>query len=135
MESNIIVDNEYITIIDLPDKKMLYHTVHKPLGGQPFRDALLTGYQALQDLGYSKWLSDDRLNGPMSDDDRAWGEENINRRSIEAGWKYWALVVPKELVAAGSMTPTIEAMHELGLRMMVFSEVDEAFAWLDQFKD
>jgi hypothetical protein len=130
-----IVDNEYITIKFLPDKKMIYHTVHQPISGQNLRDALTAGFNALQKYGVSKWLSDDRKNGPMSDEDRDWGAENINRRSLEAGWKYWALVVPQQIVAAGSMAPTIEAMFDLGLRMMVFSKVEDAVAWLDQFHD
>ncbi len=134
-DNMIILDNEYITISYLPDKKTIYHTVHQPISGQQLRDALLVGFQALQDYGCHKWLSDDRKNGPMSDEDREWGEINLNRRSLEAGWKYWALVVPEMLVAAGSMAPTIEAMHGLGLRMMVFSNVEEAFKWLDEFKD
>jgi hypothetical protein len=133
-DHTLILDNEYITISYLPDKNTIYHTVHKPISGQPLREALLTGFQALQDLGCCKWLSDDRKNGPMSDEDREWGEININRRSLEAGWKYWALVVPEALLAAGSMAPTIEAMHTLGLRMMVFTTVEDGFRWLDQFE-
>lgn len=133
MSEVVIIDNEYITLKYLPDKKMIYHTVHQPISGQPLRDMLLTGFNAIKEYGISKWLSDDRLNGPMSEEDRAWGSENINRRSMEAGWKYWALVVPQEIIAAGSMAPTMEAMFEYELRMMVFSDVESAFAWLDQF--
>jgi hypothetical protein len=135
MADVIIVDNQYITIKFLSDKKTIYHTVHQPISGQNLRHALITGFNALQQYGVSKWLSDDRKNGPMSDEDREWGAVNINQRSIEAGWKYWALVVPEEVVAAGSMAPTIEAMFNVGLRMMVFSEVEEAFDWLDRFDD
>ena len=135
MSETIIVDNEYITIRYLDDKKMLYHTVHKPISGQPLRDALITGYDALKEYGISKWLSDDRKNGPMSDEDREWGEVNLNQRAMEAGWKYWALVVPEQVVAAGSMAPTIRALYDYGLRMMVFSDLEEAFKWLDSLPD
>jgi SpoU rRNA methylase family enzyme len=71
----------------------------------------------------------------MSDEDREWGEINLNQRAMEAGWKYWALVVPEQVVAAGSMVPTIQALYEYGLRMMVFSNLEEAFNWLDSFPD
>ena len=135
MPDVIIIENEYITIKYLPERKMIYHTVHQPISGQVLRDSLMTGFDALQQYGISKWLSDDRNNGPMSDEDRDWGNEHINRRSMEAGWKYWALVVPQEVVAAGSMTPTMEAMHQLGLRMMVFADLESAFEWLDKFDD
>lgn len=130
-----VLDNEHITISYLPDKKIIYHTVHKPISGQVLRDSLLAGYEALQHYGATKWLSDDRQNGPMSDEDREWGEINLNRRSMEAGWKYWALVVPQVVAAAGSMASTMTSLYELGLRMMVFTELEPAFEWLDSLED
>jgi hypothetical protein len=54
MSETIIVDNEYIIIRYLDDNKMLYHTVHKPISGQPLRDALISGYDALQAYGISE---------------------------------------------------------------------------------
>ena len=135
MADIMILDNEYISMSYLPDKKILYHTVHQPIGGKILRDALLLGIESLQKYGAHKWLSDDRKNGPMSAEDQAWGAVNVNQRAIEIGWKYWALVVPEQLVAAGSMAPIIEANFELGMRMMVFSDVKEAIHWLDQFKE
>jgi hypothetical protein len=89
----------------------------------------------LQHFGASKWVSDDRLNGPMSQEDREWGNANLNARAKEAGWKYWALVVPKAVVAAGAMIPIIDLLFKQGLRMMVFSEVEDAFKWIEQFED
>lgn len=135
MSETIILDNQYITIRYLPDKKMIYHTVHQPFSGQPLRDALVAGFDALQEHKVCKWLSDERKNGPMSADDVEWGNKNLNQRSMEAGWKYWALVVPEQVVAAGAMVPTMNALYELGLRMMVFVSVEEAFEWLDRFED
>jgi hypothetical protein len=62
-------------------------------------------------------------------------KKNLNSRALEIGWKYWALVVPEQLIAAGTMTPAIEAYYELGMRMMVFSDVKEAIQWLDRFEN
>ena len=135
MSETIVLDNQYITIKYLPDKKMIYHTVHQPFGGQALRDALIAGFDALQNYKVSKWLSDERKNGPMSAEDIEWGNKNLNQRSMEAGWKYWALVVPEQLVAAGAMVPTMNALFELGLRMMVFSNVEEASEWLAKLED
>jgi hypothetical protein len=131
MSQVAIVDNEYITVEYVPDKRMIYHTIHKPAGGQLFRDALNAGTEALRENGACKWLSDDRKNGPLSREDAEWGFNDWNRRTIEAGWKYWALVVPPAVVAAGSLIPTMQALFELGLRMMVFTELEAASEWLD----
>lgn len=134
MSQNILVDNEYITIIYLPDKKMVYHTIHKPVGGQIFRDALNVGTEALKKYKVCKWLSDDRKNGPLSAEDANWGFDDWNRRTIEAGWKYWAVVVPEKLAAAGTLSKTIMDLSRLNLRMMVFTNLEEAFKWLDRME-
>jgi hypothetical protein len=131
MSQIIVVDNEYITVEYLPEKKTIKHTIHQPVGGQVFRDALNAGTATLAKHGACKWLSDDRLNGPLSPEDVEWGFNDWNRRTIDAGWKYWALVVPPEVAAAGSLIPTMTALFELGLRMMVFTEVEAAAEWLD----
>ena len=127
----ILYQDEFITVRYDPQHKFIYHTIHKPVEGWPLRNALLAGTEALKKYKVTKWLSDDRLNAGLSDEDRDWGMENWNVQTIEAGWKYWAMVVPTEVVAAGSMIPTMNAWYELGLRMMVFATLDEAIKWLD----
>lgn len=127
----ILVDNEYITVKYVAEHQFIHHTIHKPIGGQPLRDALIAGTEGLKKYGVSKWLSDDRKNGPLSKEDTEWGMENWNLPTIQAGWKYWALVVPTEVVAAGSMMPAMNGFYELGLRMMVFDNLEEATNWLD----
>lgn len=88
-----------------PQPKFIYHTVYRPVEGWSLRNALLAGSEALKKHGPTKWLSDDRKNSPIADADREWGVENWNIPTINAGWKYWALVVPTEVVAADSMIP------------------------------
>jgi hypothetical protein len=134
MTRQIIVDNEYMTIEYLPERGVIYHTVHQPVSGNHLRDSLNAGTEFLKDNGVTKWLSDDRLNGPLPQEDAEWGFNDWNRRAISYGWKYWALVVPKEVKAAGSMIPVIENLYELGLRTQVFTDLDTAFAWLDKQK-
>ena len=135
MSEIILLDNENVTLRYLEDEQVIYHTVHQPISGQPYREFLEMGLDALQEYGVTKWVSDDRKNGPMTDEDREWGDINLTGRAMETGWKYWALVVPEALVAAGSMQATMAALHEQGLRMMVFDNVDDAFNWIEQFDD
>lgn len=96
-----------------------------------FKDALNTGTDALAHYGVCKWLSDDRKNGPLSPEMVDWAFNEWNARAIQAGWKYWANVVPENIAAAGTLTPVINALHEYGLRMMVFTTVEDAVDWLD----
>lgn len=134
MANKTIVKNDHLTIEYLADKGIIYHTVHKPVSGAVFRDSLNTATEFLKDNGVTKWLSDDRLNGPLPQEDVEWGFNDWNRRAISFGWKYWALVVPKEVEAAGSLVPVISNLHDLGLRMQVFTNTESAMEWLDSVK-
>lgn len=131
MANVILAENEYITVQYVPEKGMIHHTIHQPYGGAPFREALNKGTTALKEYGICKWLSDDRKNGPLSEEDIEWGFNDWNKRTIEAGWKYWALVVPTDVMSAGSLMPTIQALFDLGLRAMVFDNLEAAQEWLD----
>ncbi|NLX09585.1 MAG: hypothetical protein GXY36_08005 [Chloroflexi bacterium] len=133
MSNIILFDHERITVEYMTDKKIVHHTIHAPVGGQILRDALESGTAALAKYGASKWLSDDRKNGPLDEAEREWGFVDWNRRTMEAGWKYWANVVPQAVVDAGTLGPTIEDLFTLGLRVMVFTDLEEATAWLDSF--
>jgi hypothetical protein len=134
MSEVIIIDNEYITVKYLEDKKIIYHTVRKPIPDQFLKDAVNAGTDALIEYGACKWLSDDRKNGPVSREIAEWGRKEWNPRSIAGGWKYWANVVPVEVAAAGALTPVIEDLFNLGLRMMVFSDLESALEWLDKME-
>ncbi len=127
----LIVDNEYITLQYLPDQKTIHHTIHQPIPNQVLKDALDAGTKALQEHGGCKWLSDDRKNGPLSDDLQEWGTNHWIPLTIAAGWKYWANVVPEALAAAGTLVEPMRILFDLGLRMMVFTSVEEAMRWLD----
>lgn len=134
MGETIIVQNDYMTIKYLPERSIIHHTVHKPVSGAIFRDSLNTATEFLKENGVTKWLSDDRLNGPLPQEDVEWGFNEWNRRAIGYGWKYWALVVPSEVEAAGSLVPVISNLHDLGLRMQVFTNAEDALEWLDSVK-
>ncbi len=131
MSQIILLDNEYITTVYVPDKDMIYHTVHQHITGPNLWEALKIGSDALIENGAYKWLSDDRKNGPLSPEDIEWSAVNFQPRTIEGGWKYWAIVVPEAVIAAGALVSTMEALYELGLRMMTFSSVEAAEEWLD----
>lgn len=129
-----IVDNEFITVQYLPDHQTIHHVIHKPIPDQALMDAVNAGTEALKKYGVCKWLSDDRKNGPLSQATVEWAANDWNPRTIAAGWKYWANVVPQEIVAAGALTPLIEDLYGLGLRMMVFTNPEQALEWLDKQK-
>ena len=131
----VLFDNECITLVYHPNKKIIHHTIHQPICGEPLRAVLNQGTEALAEYGACKWLSDDRLNGAILPEDAEWGRDYWHARAIASGWKYWANVVPHEVQAAGTLNASIEHLFELGLNMMVFTTPDEAMEWLESRAD
>ncbi len=131
----VVFDSEYITVEYLSDNKIIRHTVHKPVEPKFWLEALNAGTDALIEHGACKWLSDDRKMGPLpTDDESVQGSNAWTERTIAAGWKYWANVVPVDVISAGSLIGAMDALHQLGLRMMVFDDVEKAIAWLDSLE-
>ena len=86
MSDIIIVDNEFITVRYLDDKKIIYHTIHKPVPTPYLSAATNAGTDALEKYGACKWLSDDRKNGPLSPETMEYGRTVWIPRTIAAGW-------------------------------------------------
>lgn len=126
----IIAENEYVTLRYVESQNYLYHTVHRPVDETVFMASLDSGVDFMHQHHVQKWLSDDRLNGPFSETFSQWAINDWIPRSIQAGWKYWANVVPVEIKAAGTLGPFIEVLYDMGLRMMVFSKLEEAQTWI-----
>lgn len=130
-----IIDNEYVTLQYLPDSKVIYHTIHKPVPAAQLIELMNAGTEALQQYGACKWLSDDRNSGPLPPEFMEWVFQGLGERSIAAGWKYWANVVPQDIAAAGTLAKAIDALYEMGLHMMVFTDLEEATRWINKMKD
>ncbi len=130
MTISTIIDNEYATLVYENEAKIVHHTFHKPISGEPFRQVLNTGIETLRSHGASKWLSDDRGNSALPDDDTAWAQSNWFPRAVAAGWKYWALVVPEDIMARMNLAEFVQSYYDQGLRIMVFTQPAAALDWL-----
>ena len=125
-----IIKNEFATLVYHPESKIIHHTFHQPIGGDKFREVLNTGTDALEKYGASKWLSDDRGNSALSQEDTDWSMNFWFPRAIKAGWKFWALVVPQDLLARMNLKEFVDSYYDKGLRIMVFNGPEEAMQWL-----
>lgn len=125
-----IIDADYMIMVYYPDTKILHHTMRKPLHGQLLRDYLDKGTKAFHQYGATKWLSDDRKNTQIPQEDADWAMMDWAPRTIEAGWKYWAIIVPDEINARASMRGFMEDFFEKGVRINLFASVEDAKNWL-----
>jgi len=128
--AEIIFDSEYITVVYHPDTKIVHHTIHKTVPFPILTAATDAGTEALARYGASKWLSDDRKNTALSPESYEYALSDWGVRTVKAGWKYWALVVPEELSGRLDMVRMVELCYNLGVRVMVFTDLEKAELWL-----
>jgi len=130
MAEQIILENEYATIRYITDHKYVYHTFHKPIGGQPFRDILDAGLDALKANNANKWLSDDRNNSEFEPEDAQFAIADWEPRAANAGWKYWALVVPESVAGRAGMVDIVNTFGDLGVKLSLFTDLEKAREWI-----
>jgi hypothetical protein len=128
----IILDNQYATLQVYPDIKIICHKVHKFIYGEAFRELMTKGADAFEKYKCIKWLSDDRGNSALRQEDIDWGNQNWEPRIMKAGWKYWALILPEKVVGQMNMKKLIDRYSQLGVNVKVFSDPEEAMKWLEQ---
>ncbi|HTQ08281.1 MAG TPA: hypothetical protein VMI54_30715 [Polyangiaceae bacterium] len=111
--------------------RVVHHEIRSFVHGQPFRDLLERGLTLLATRGASKWLSDDRGNGPVTPADAEWALNDWAPRVIAAGWKYWAVILPKKVLGQMNMRRWMEAYAKRGVTVQAFDDPREARAWLE----
>ncbi len=127
-----ILNNEFVTVTVYPDKKIVHHEFHKFIYGDAFRNALMSGADAFEKNHCTKWLSDDRGNSAVKNEDLAWAKQNWETKVLKSGWKHWALVLPEKVVGQLSMKDIIAAYTALGLNVKTFSDPESAMSWLEK---
>jgi hypothetical protein len=125
-----VFENELISVWCAPQLRLVSHQMHKVCYGTPFRDALRAGTAAMQRHGAVAWLSDDRMNGPLPDDDETWGTTTWFQTTKAAGWKYWAMVLPERAVGKLNAKRFVELYRKRGIEAQMFTEPGPAFDWL-----
>jgi hypothetical protein len=126
-----VLDNPHVTIWYYPDQKIVHHQIHKFLFGEAFRSALTMGADTLIKHGATKWLSDDRNNTAIPAVDVDWGNAVWFPRTLKAGWKYWAIVMPEKTTGKMSMRRLVNRYSKAGVTTELFSSTEEGLAWLE----
>jgi hypothetical protein len=88
MPAETIVNNPFVTVWYHPESKIVHTKVHKFIAGREFREFLMAGKDALVRNRAKKWLSDDRGNPVLKQEDVDWGHQNWFPECVRNGWKY-----------------------------------------------
>ncbi len=126
-----VYDSPTVTVWCIPEKKIVHHQIHKFVFGQEYRNFLNSGTEAMKKYKATKWLSDDRANTVMPQEDLDWGMANWFPQTMAAGWKYWAIVQPEKVLAQIGMENLVEQFGKAGVKAKFFTEPDEAMKWLE----
>lgn len=125
-----IVELPGITLWYYPDKKVIQHQMTKYPGREVLESALNQGLEIIKTRGADKWLSDDRKSGALPKYHHEWGQNVWGPAAAAAGWKYWALCPPKELLGSSNMQRLVEIYSVLGVTVKTFEEPNAAMLWL-----
>ena len=66
-----------------------------------------------------------------SSEDYEWSTREWRPKAIKAGWRYWALVLPLKIVGQLTMQRILRLYEEGPVTVKLFSDPDEARAWLE----
>ena len=127
----VVIDSDAVQMQYHPDKGILEHRFLKNVWGATFRDALDKGVATLEPHGGHKWLSDDRANAAVPQDDTEWALNDWFPRAKKTGWKYWAIVLPEPIMGQMNMKRFISTYSAKGVTTRVFDDPALALAWLE----
>lgn len=127
----VVLDTDSVTLWYHADKKIVHHQVKKYMHGDPFRDFLLKGTETMRKNRAHKWLSDDRKNPVLNQEDLAWAQTGWFPQTLQAGWKYWAIVQPEFAIAKVTMDKLAKQYTDAGVTTKFFHDPDEAMKWLE----
>jgi hypothetical protein len=128
-----ILDNEFACLPYHPQKKIVHHSYHQATSGTEFRELLNTGIETMRTRQATKWLSDNRNSMVLSPEDSHWAMSNWFPRAVQAGWKYWAIVVPENAMTKFNMMEFIDSYVDSGLKVVLFTTPEAALEWFDRF--
>jgi hypothetical protein len=131
MSTFTIMDSEAATLWFHPEAGIVHHRFKRPVRGDDFRWILEAGLELFIAHGANKWLSDDRANSALDPADAQWASREWAPKVVAAGWKYWAIVLPKDAAGTLDMQRYIEQETELGVDAQIFSDPVLALAWLE----
>lgn len=131
MSLEVIIDNEYATLVYDPDAGIVQHQFHKFIYGDHFREVLDTVIDLFNDRGATKWLADDRLNSTLTSEDAAWAQFDWTPRVWATGWKYWAVILPDKRVGQVHLNFSMGLHQEHGITTAAFETSDQALRWLE----
>jgi hypothetical protein len=128
--AQIILETPAVSLRYYPVSKIVHHEFKQFARGDDFRGVLENGLLCFRKHGAFKWLSDDRGNSAVTPADADWALNDWAPRVIAAGWKFWAVVMPENVIGQMNMKRWVQTYLDKGIHTQVFASPVEALRWL-----
>jgi len=136
MAKQIIETSECYDLFYHDEDKVIHHVFKEALDSESFHAVLEKGTEVLTEHKATKWLADNRRQEiVLSDEDNEWATTVWFPKTMAAGWKYWAIVVPDSIANRVDLMRYIEPYHATGINVKVFTDDAEALDWLKRVDD
>lgn len=135
MRRETVIDNEFGSMWYYPEKRIIHHQIHKFMFGETYKKFILTATDLMKKYQARKWLSDDRKSPVIRKEDMLWEEVNWFPQTVDAGWKYWAIVTPEKALGQMNMEGLARQFASQGLIVRFFNSPEEGLKWLESQKD
>lgn len=126
-----ILSNDYFDLLFHETEKVVHHIYKPPMDDNHLKELLTRGTSLMRESGAKKWISDNRrLVNTFSPEYADWTMNVWLPDTIDAGWKYWALVVPEEVAASADHIKFVESFYNSGVWVTVWVNVEDAYKWI-----
>ena len=132
MSKETIIDNDFVTLWFHPETKIVHHQFKKFVPTNQLKEILNKGTDLLESRKAKKWLSDDRKNGAIPKDFEEWSTTNWRPRTVKAGWKFWAILIPEAMIGQLNMQRKVKEFGQAGIIAQFFTDTTEAMKWLEK---
>ena len=118
----------------LETDKIVVKTFSGFIYGDEMQNAFNAGLEAVKKNRGSKWLSDNRGLKPYRQEDVKWINDIWFPQMLKAGWKYWAVLEPENILGQVSMKNFLDFYQQMGITLRVFHTMEDALAWFRSMK-
>ncbi len=118
----------------LETEKVVFKTFSGFIYGEEMQNAFNKGLEALKANNGCKWLSDNRGLKPYRQEDVKWINDVWLPQILKAGWRYWAVLEPENILGQLSMKNFLDLYQQMGITLRVFHTKEEGLAWLNSVK-
>ncbi|MBN2715019.1 MAG: hypothetical protein JXX14_04135 [Deltaproteobacteria bacterium] len=125
-----VFEKDFATVWVYPDQGIIHHQFHRYIYGDDFQEMLMVSLENFRKYKCTGWLSDDRNFGAVLPKDKEWGDAVWRPQMLAAGWKYWAMVLPKKVTGQLNLKKMVEEYEALGVTASFHELPDSAYKWL-----